>query len=61
MEDLEECGCLDPVGHHSMKKVTCIMSEIPTKKDWGKMEESGLNFVMQKCAEHWGHVSFALV
>lgn len=48
----------DRVGVHSVKKVVKIMSQIPSDEDWARMKESGLNVVMQKCAEHWGHVSF---
>ncbi|XP_074332852.1 uncharacterized protein LOC141670763 isoform X2 [Apium graveolens] len=44
------------VGNHSVKQLTNIMSEIPTDEDWTRMEESGLNSVVQRVAEHWGHL-----
>lgn len=61
IQDLEDQDLLEQVGNHSIKKVSKMMSEILSREDWAAMEEAGLNSVMQKCAEHWGHVSFALV
>lgn len=58
-ETKEESGP-ETVGIHFVNRVANIVSEIPSKADWEKMEESGLNNVIQKCAEHWGHVSFTL-
>lgn len=61
LEDLEVGVGPEPVGVHFVKKVARIMSHIPSKEDWVKMEKVELNDMMQKCAEHWGHVSITLV
>lgn len=61
MQDLEDPDGPELVGNHSVKKVAKIMSQIPSSEDWVVLEEAGLHSVMRKCAEHWGHVSFALV
>ena len=48
----------DRVGNYSAAEIVQMMSGIPSKPDWTEMENSGLNNVFQKCAEHWGQVHF---
>lgn len=57
LETLAGEGGPDAVRVHSVKEVAKMMSEIPSNEDWIKMEEAGLNTVMQKCTEQWRHVS----
>lgn len=45
------------VGNYSVVEVAKLMSEFPLKSNWKEMKGSGLNTLMQKCAEHWGQVS----
>lgn len=47
----------DRVDNYSIAEFAKMMVGIPVKSDWVEMERSGLNIVMQKCAEHWGQVS----
>lgn len=51
------------VGKHSTADLAKMMAGIPAKSDWSEMRRSGLDAVIEKCAEHWGQVAlfFTLV
>lgn len=71
VEDMEEDEAVDPdsqigrdveagpdrMGNHTAADLAKIMAGIPAKSDWFEMRRSGLNAVVEKCAEHWGQVT----
>lgn len=57
MEGLEgrvrtSAGGPDRVGNYTVTEVPKLMSGTPAESDWAEIERSGLNSIMQKCAEH---------